>query len=135
RDDSARARRERRRPPRSPRRRARDGGRRDRCRDVGSMSGTLQAAVVRVPGSTTNLGSGFDTIGLALDRHLVASFEPDASGCLRVERTGTLTRLASFRGPDLVAETFRTAVAATGVEASGSLRLHSTIPVIRGFGS
>jgi len=99
------------------------------------MSGTLQAAVVRVPGSTSNLGSGFDTIGLALDRHLVASFEPDASGGLRVERTGTLTRLASFPGPDLVAETFRTAVAATGVEASGSLRLHSTIPVIRGFGS
>jgi len=29
---------------------------------------------VRVPGSTSNLGAGFDTLGLAVDRYLEASY-------------------------------------------------------------
>lgn len=95
----------------------------------------LRQAAVRVPGSTSNLGSGFDTIGLALDRYLDASFEPDDSGSLRVERHGTLERLRDFPGPDLVAETFRARTETAGAVASGRIRLHSTIPVVRGLGS
>ncbi|NIQ54030.1 MAG: hypothetical protein GWN71_11680, partial [Gammaproteobacteria bacterium] len=45
----------------------------------------LLPARVRVPCSTSNLGSGYDTIGLALDRYLEAAFEPDGSGELTVE--------------------------------------------------
>lgn len=96
---------------------------------------SLRAARVRVPGSTSNLGAGFDTVGLALDRYLQASFEPDGSGSLRVERAGTLLRLDSFPGPDLVAETFRSVVEEGGATASGRVRLTSNIPVVRGFGS
>ena len=92
-------------------------------------------ARVRVPGSTSNLGSGFDTVGLALDRYLDATFEPDDSGDLTVERGGTLRRLDQFPGPDLTAETFRVTTEAHGASPSGRLRVHSTIPVIRGFGS
>lgn len=90
---------------------------------------------VRVPASTSNLGGGFDTVGLALDRYLDASFAPDDSGSLVVERHGTLRRLDDFAGPDLVGETFRSAMERAGVRASGRIVLHSNIPVIRGLGS
>ena len=96
---------------------------------------SVRAAGVRVPGSTSNLGAGFDTIGLALDRHLHATFTPDDSGALSLERRGTLVRLEGMPGPDLVAETFRDGLAAEGVVASGHLLLTSNIPVVRGFGS
>ena len=95
----------------------------------------LRASHVRVPGSTSNLGSGFDTIGLALDRYLDARFEPNDSGTLTVKREGTLTRLESAPGPDLVAETFRRRVGDFGIEASGHILLDSSIPVVRGLGS
>lgn len=95
----------------------------------------VRPARLTVPGSTSNLGSGFDIVGLALDRHLEATFAPDASGALTVEREGTLVRLDEFPGPDLVAETFRKEMRAHGVTPSGRLVLRSSIPVIRGFGS
>ena len=93
------------------------------------------AARVRVPGSTSNLGSGFDTFGLALDRYIEARFEPDDSGRLSVEREGTLERLRDFPGPDLVSETFAARMASAGLDASGTIRLASDIPVVRGLGS
>lgn len=92
-------------------------------------------AAVRVPGSTSNLGSGFDTIGLALDRYLDAHFDPDDSGTLVVERGGTLRRLIGAPGPDLVSRTFQLRLAEAGFQASGTIRLDSTIPVVRGMGS
>jgi homoserine kinase len=95
----------------------------------------LRSAHVRVPGSTSNLGSGFDTIGLALDRYLDARFEPNESGVLTVERKGTLTRLDDFPGPDLVGETFRMRLAESGSGVSGRILLDSSIPVVRGLGS
>lgn len=96
---------------------------------------TLRPAHVRVPGSTSNLGSGFDTIGLALDRYLDARFEPNESGTLTVERRGTLSRLKDFPGPDLVGETFRMRLDESGATASGHIVLDSSIPVVRGLGS
>jgi homoserine kinase len=95
----------------------------------------LAAARVRVPCSTSNLGSGFDTVGLALDRYLHASFEPADIGEVAVERAGTLARLEQEEKPDLVAETFRRALARDGVVAAGVLRLRSDIPVARGLGT
>lgn len=95
----------------------------------------LRAATVRVPGSTSNLGGGFDTVGLALDRYLVARFEPGDGASLEVVREGTLRRLEDFPGPDLVAETFQSRLSTDGVRATGRLVLSSDIPVIRGFGS
>jgi homoserine kinase len=95
----------------------------------------LIAARVRVPCSTSNLGSGYDTIGLALDRYLDAAFVPDDSGGLTVERTGTLARLDSAGGPDLVGATFEARLGKDGLSASGTLCLHSEIPVARGLGT
>lgn len=94
----------------------------------------LEAARVRVPCSTSNLGSGFDTIGLALDRYLDVTFEPEVGGELSVERHGTLLPLAADDAPDLVAETFVRELAKVGVVPGGVLRLTSEIPVARGLG-
>jgi homoserine kinase len=94
----------------------------------------LLPARVRVPCSTSNLGSGYDTLGLALDRFLDASFVPDGGGRLAVERTGTLARLPAEE-PDLVATTFEAKLRGRGRAASGVLRLHTEVPVARGLGT
>jgi homoserine kinase len=99
------------------------------------MTQPLEAAHVRVPCSTSNLGSGYDTIGLALDRYLDATFEPAEGGGLRLERTGSLAILSDEDGPDLVAATFTKHLERAGVEPHGVLRLTSNIPISRGLGS
>lgn len=96
---------------------------------------SLVSAVVRVPCSTSNLGSGYDTIGLALDRYLLASFEPTDDGELRVERSGTLARLEEEGAPDIVAATFAVELARLDLSPCGVLRLESEIPVARGLGA
>ena len=98
-------------------------------------AGELRPARVRVPCSTSNFGSGYDTVGLALDRYLDASFEPDDEDRLAVERTGTLKRLDDTDGPDLVKESFERRMQGRGVTPSGVLRLHSEVPVARGLGT
>ena len=79
---------------------------------------------VTVPCSTSNLGAGFDCIGLALNRHLRVTFEP--GGQLTIDRLGTL---APLEGDDIVAEILRAR------SLTGSLILDSNIPVGRGLGS
>ena len=96
------------------------------------MSYELQAARIRIPCSTSNLGSGYDTVGLALDRYLEVTFEPDDSGGIVLEREGSL---AGEIGPDLVATTFKKQLARDGIEPGGVLRLTSSIPIARGLGS
>lgn len=98
------------------------------------MSGLFPARV-RVPCSTSNLGSGYDTIGLALDRYLDVRFDPDDSGGLAVERSGTLARLDISGEPDLAAWAFEKRVDEAGRRASGTMRLHSDVPVARGLGT
>ena len=96
---------------------------------------TLSRAAVRVPCSTSNLGSGFDTIGLALDRYLHATFEPGGRE-LEVERSGTLTTLeGGATDRDYVAAMFLATLAKEGITPTGVLKLHSGIPVARGLGS
>jgi len=96
------------------------------------MTKSPVAARVRIPCSTSNLGSGYDTIGLALDRYLEVAFEPTSGPGLEIKRRGTLTGMT---GEDLVASTFAAGLRAEGVEASGVLLLDSSIPVARGLGS
>jgi len=96
---------------------------------------TLVRSEVRVPCSTSNLGSGFDTVGLALNRYLEASFEPGGRE-LEVKRGGTLSLLdgdASDR--DFVTSVFKATLAVEGITPTGILRLHSEVPVARGLGS
>jgi homoserine kinase len=94
-------------------------------------TGAARPARVRVPASTSNLGAGFDCLGLALDFYLEASYTPD-SGSLRLERAGTLAELT---GPDLLIETFRASLERRGFADTGLVRATSEIPIGRGLGS
>ena len=84
---------------------------------------------VTVPCSTSNLGAGFDCIGLAFDRHLTATLRPGASG-LQLERSGTLAELHDDAN-DIVARVLRDQLP----DVAGILELESTIPVGKGLGS
>jgi len=95
----------------------------------------LRPARVRVPCSTSNLGSGYDTIGLALDRYLDVGFEPAESGGVQLVREGTLAALANDDGPDLVQATFEKMLKREGIEPHGVLHLTSNVPISRGLGS
>lgn len=96
------------------------------------MSRPLVGARVRIPCSTSNLGSGYDAIGLALERYLEVAFEPTGGRGLAVEREGTL---AGLSGQDLVATAFLVELRREGADPTGVLRLTSSIPVARGLGS
>lgn len=90
----------------------------------------MQSVRVRVPCSTSNLGSGFDCIGLAFNRYLDATLHiSDAP--LTIMRSGTLESLAEHIDEDLVVRAMREA----GADPRGELVLHSDIPVGRGLGS
>jgi len=92
-------------------------------------------ARVRVPASTSNLGSGFDCIGLAVSRYLDAAYEP-GDAPLRIERAGTLAALHAGVDDDVLARAFRARLAAHGVSsARGTIRASSDIPLSRGLGS
>lgn len=93
---------------------------------------------IRVPGSTSNLGPGFDALGLAVQRYLEVTFHPeggageegDPPGELEVVRTGTLAGMELPPDQDLIVR------AAGGTAAlPGRLLVHSEIPVGRGLGS
>lgn len=88
------------------------------------MTGELR---VTVPCSTSNLGAGFDCIGLAFDRHLTATFEPGGDR-IDLVRLGTLAELP-HDAHDIVADIL------TARSVFGALTLNSTIPVGKGLGS
>jgi len=109
----------------------------------------FQAASVRVPCSTSNLGAGFDCVGLAFQRHLHARFQPVVSETLITEYSGTLAAVDREEGRDRVAgpafgsvphnlltRTFVERMRALGVpRVVGRLSADSDIPIARGLGS
>ena len=100
------------------------------------MSGQV---AVRVPASTSNLGAGFDCVGVAVDRWLTvtASIEDGGSSAVVVERSGTLGTLDVAPDDDRLTDGFRAACHTTGhpVPSGIRFRAHSEIPVARGLGS
>ena len=94
----------------------------------------LRPARVRVPGSTSNLGAGFDCIGLALDRFLDVTYAPGAAP-LTVQRAGTLTGLDIAAADDAIVRAFAHALATRHIAPAGRLLATSTIPLARGMGS
>ena len=90
---------------------------------------TMRTAAVRVPGSTSNLGGGFDCVALAIDRFLDVAFEPGPGALAVVRSDGTSPR------EDLVALSFQRALAARGLAPEGVLRVRSKIPIGCGLGS
>jgi homoserine kinase len=100
----------------------------------------IESVVVRVPGSTSNLGAGFDCIGMAVDRWLTVTVRRDSSGSAvpRIVRHGTLEALAGVRPErDAIYTGFRAACTTAGTPVPTGLifEAESDIPVARGIGS
>ncbi|HEX7051058.1 MAG TPA: homoserine kinase [Longimicrobiales bacterium] len=101
-----------------------------------NVPGVLRPARVRVPGSTSNLGAGFDCLGLALNRYLTATYEPAPTTALEVRRYGTLAALDLGPDEDILVRAFRARIRGErGIEPGGVLRVESQIPIGRGLGS
>lgn len=95
----------------------------------------MHSCGIRVPCSTSNLGAGFDCIGLAFDRYLDAGYEPGASD-LRIRRAGTLRDLPADIAGDRLAAAFLAELKRRGVgRVGGTLLATSSIPIARGLGS
>ena len=95
-------------------------------------------ATVRVPASTSNLGGGFDCVGMSVDRWLTASVSVDpASHDVTMVRGGSLTSLQCAPTDDLVYEGFAAACRRRNVSVPAGLafEVSSEIPVARGLGS
>lgn len=95
-------------------------------------------ATVCVPGSTSNLGGGFDCVGMAVDRWLSATVTlGDGAPNVTVRRDGTLRSLVCDPRDDLLFAGFAAACAARGrtVPSVLAFTASSEIPVARGLGS
>lgn len=94
---------------------------------------------VRVPGSTSNLGAGFDCVGVAVDRWLrvTARVRESAAPPTTIERSGSLGSLDVPPAADLVYRGFAAACRWAGRDVPPGLALaaDSAIPVARGLGS
>ncbi|WP_080795440.1 homoserine kinase [Corynebacterium pacaense] len=90
---------------------------------------------VTVPGSSANLGPGFDTLGLALSVYDTVEVEIVPAG-LEVEVFGEGQGEVPLDGSHLVVKAIRSALKAADAEVPG-LRLvcHNNIPQSRGLGS
>src|SRR5699024_7695910 len=90
---------------------------------------------VTVPGSSANLGPGFDTLGLALSVYDTVEVEIIQSG-LEVEVFGEGQGEVPLDGSHLVVKAIRSGLKAADAEVPG-LRVvcHNNIPQSRGLGS
>ena len=88
---------------------------------------------VRVPASTANLGSGFDTVGLAVQMYLTVEAIPGGDG-LRIEVTGRDVDKIDADESNMI---YRYLVdhAGDAMPRGLKLKIHNEIPLTRGFGS
>lgn len=100
-----------------------------------------QRSHVRVPGSTSNLGAGFDCIGFAVDRWLTAAVvvgsASSGSPSVAIDRRGTLAALDVPSTDDVLFAGFTAACTLAGYAIPEQLAFtaDSEIPVARGLGS
>jgi homoserine kinase len=99
------------------------------------MSWPENAARVRVPATSANLGPGFDALGLALTLHDEVEARILPAG-LSIEISGEGADLAGAGEEHLVVQAMRAAFAVTGGQPPGiGLRCLNRIPHGRGLGS
>lgn len=85
---------------------------------------------VRVPASTSNLGAGFDTLGLALQLYNTVEVRRRADDEVRA------ATVASRAGLEMTREAARLFFARSGVASFGfSFRIRGGVPLARGLGS
>ena len=95
------------------------------------------SVTVRVPGSTSNLGAGFDCVGAAVDRWLTLTARLSSGPAVTIERRGTLEVLTVPAEQDLCYRGFARACEVAGRDSPPAIGLSiaSDIPVARGLGS
>ena len=99
------------------------------------MSLTVRVAV---PASTSNLGAGFDCVGVAVDRRLdVTTKLDDSARGFTIARRGTLASLTIDAADDRLVAGFRAACRRARREVPDGVAFEatSTIPIGRGLGS
>ena len=90
---------------------------------------------VRVPASTSNLGPGFDCLGLALDLHLTVDVQVGGDG-LEIETAGAHAAGIATNAGNLVYATLERVLRRAGKPIPPLvLRVHNDIPLERGLGS
>jgi homoserine kinase len=94
-------------------------------------------AHVRVPASTSNLGAGFDCIGVAVDRWLSATVNVGDGTSVVMKRSGANASITVPAEEDLIHTGFRLACEATAAKLPRGIEYEvtSTIPVARGLGA
>jgi homoserine kinase len=89
---------------------------------------------VKVPGSSANLGPGFDSIGMALNCYLTLYFEP--SSCWEITVGGKHAGQVSRDEDNLIVRVIRDVSREQGVFLpTFKLHIENDIPVARGLGS
>src|SRR6059058_6118642 len=93
---------------------------------------TPASVLVRVPGSTSNVGAGFDCVGIA-----TARLEPSPGAPVRIDRRGTLCAVTVPPDRDSLSAGFAAACRGAGCRVPAGLVIDagSDIPVGRGLGS
>ncbi len=92
-------------------------------------------AIVRVPASVANLGSGFDAMGMALNLYNVVELEETDAG-YQIEMTGEGEQTLPRDQSNLVAQAISRLFEVTSHQISGwRLRLTNNIPLQSGLGS
>ena len=76
---------------------------------------TAMRATIHVPGSTSNLGGGFDCVGMAVNRWLTATVVIDESRMgVTMSRAGSLASLTCDAADDLLHTGFHAACTRAG---------------------
>lgn len=88
---------------------------------------------VRVPASTANLGSGFDTVGLAVQMYLTVEAIPGGEG-LDIQVTGRDAEKIATDASNMIYR-YVAEHAGPSMPRGLTLKIHSDIPLTRGFGS
>lgn len=99
------------------------------------MTEVNEAFSVRVPASTSNLGSGFDTVSAALSLYLTLQVEPTDGD--RIEWVQGPDSGPSFSEKDnLIARSLNEALSLVGIQPPGlRIQMNNPVPLKRGLGS
>lgn len=90
--------------------------------------------IIRVPGSTANLGPGFDSIGLALSRYLTLTVSPSNEWCF--EPLSSEVKDIPTGEDNLIYEVATSVAKEYGTKLSPCyVKVESEIPMARGLGS
>lgn len=95
----------------------------------------MDSVTVRVPATTANLGSGYDSFGLALGRHNTVTASLSAPGEWRVTARGEGAGSVAGGAANLVAKAMARLFAEAGVDSGATIECLNTIPFGRGLGS